>query len=578
MTKRLEIGLLVLIIAVGAYLRFSHWGALQLQSDEAMAAHLAMQFVRQGIFPTAGLMSSVGVTNPPLFIYVLIPLFAISSQPALVEMMIAALALGSVVVCWHIGRRYYGTIAGLTGAALFAVSPWAVIYSRQIWAQDIVPIITTLLLWAVHAVVMGGRPRAVFWVILLASCVAQIHFAGLAMLAAVLTILVVLRPRINWRWAAAGVVVATLLFLPYLVLQQKNNWLDFRRAAQTVGGTDQRIPPGMTVDPYFGHRLPSRDHWRHALAIMNAGQIEDVLGLTADPRADSQQTYARLRGGRGDYFSDTLTLGDWLLTGQRWLFVVALLFLAGTALRALRLQKAFPWVFVTTQPEKQSAWILILWFAAPLVVFGVTGLRTYLTYFVILYPMHFLILGAGFQTAVSRFKPLAARVACYGVLVAVLVGNGVLMLDFYRFIERHGGALGTYGTVLSFKEQTAKFLAERLDREQSQLVYDLTTDPQGTAKVRGRTVPELAKEVRLVQLARPGVVELPQLDLPFLILLQPPPGPAERIPADWTVMVVDGNKSHMEPRDWTQLSSLQHTNFGPMYLYYIKPDRPTERR
>src|SRR5206468_2749535 len=75
---------LVLIFGVGAWLRFSHLDLLEFQGDEAYAAQLALQFVKHGQLPTAGLMSSVGVTNPPLFIYLLIPMFAISANPVFV--------------------------------------------------------------------------------------------------------------------------------------------------------------------------------------------------------------------------------------------------------------------------------------------------------------------------------------------------------------------------------------------------------------------------------------------------------------------------------------------------------------
>ena len=161
--------LLALILAVGAWLRFSHLDLLEFQGDEAYAANLALEFVKHGKLPMAGLMSSVGVTNPPLFIYLLIPMFALSANPAVVSCCIAFLALAAVVVCWHVGRKYYGPVAGLAAAAFFAVSPWAVIYSRKIWAQDFVPIFATATMWAVHALVIGQAAEGGFLVCVAAA-------------------------------------------------------------------------------------------------------------------------------------------------------------------------------------------------------------------------------------------------------------------------------------------------------------------------------------------------------------------------------------------------------------------------
>src|ERR1041384_8462668 len=87
---------------------------------------------------------------------------------------------------------------------MFATAPWAVIYSRKIWAQDFVPVFVTGLMWAMHALVVGQKPKAIFWAVLLPLCVIQIHFSGLALTAMVVAILLLLRPKMDWRFAVAG--------------------------------------------------------------------------------------------------------------------------------------------------------------------------------------------------------------------------------------------------------------------------------------------------------------------------------------------------------------------------------------
>src|SRR5436309_3102688 len=113
---------LALIVAAGGWLRWSHLDWLEFGSDQTIAAMLALKFVKEGVLPQAGLMSSVGVMNPPLFIYLLIPMFALTQNVALVSAMIGLLSLGAVAACWHVGRTYYGKTAGLVAAALFAVA------------------------------------------------------------------------------------------------------------------------------------------------------------------------------------------------------------------------------------------------------------------------------------------------------------------------------------------------------------------------------------------------------------------------------------------------------------------------
>lgn len=500
MSRRVEWALLALILAIGAWLRFSRLDLLEFQADEAYAANLALDFVRHGKLPEAGLMSSVGVTNPPLFIYLLIPMFAINSSPVFVSGCIALLGLGAVAMTWHIGRKYYGSVAGLVAAAFFAVSPWAVIYSRKIWAQDFVPVFATATMWAVHAVVLGKKPKAIFWCVLLPLCVVQIHFSGLALTAAVVVILAWLRPKMDWKFAVAGLVAAIVLMIPYLRLQSATGWADFKQARQAMGGGQQwEQLRGITTHPITGYRLPSKQHLSYALAIMNAGRIEDVLGIAAGKEFDRANVWA----GRGrKYFESAV---DWVMLVQRIAFVAALVWAAVLAVKARM---------------KSAEAILILWLVVPVAVFFVTGLWTYLTYFVILYPAHFLVLGA----PGGRALPAKVVAAVAAVFVAASV---VYMAEYYRFVEANGGAQGTFGTALGHKIEAAKFLAER-----------------------GEPV---------LELNHAGQTEAPQLEWPFLIS-QWPAGAK----GSGTVVLLDGNRAAAFP------AQAPDTNFGPIRLYFVK--------
>jgi len=513
--KRVEYGLLAAIIAVGAYLRFSHLGLLEFQGDEAFAAQLALGFVKHGKLPLAGLMSSVGVTNPPLFSYLLIPMFTISENPVVVSCCIALTGLAAVVITWHIGRKYYSPVTGLVAAAFFAVSPWAVIYSRKIWAQDFVPILATGTMWAVHSVCLGNRPKAIFWCVLLPICVIQIHFSGIALTAAVVAILLWLRPKINWRFAGAGLAVAVVTILPYLKFQQAHDWADIRQAIHAVGGGQQwEQLGGVTTHPVTGYRLPSKQNPSYALAIMNAGRIEDVLGIAAGKEFDQSGIWGRTR----KYFFSPF---DWVLLTQRVAFVAALAWLVVVALRK--------------KEWKSSTWILALWFVVPVAVFMVAGLWTYLTYFAILFPVHFLVLGA-----VNLPRKVMASVA--GVFVGA---NVVFMLDYYRFVGQNGGAQGTFGTALGYKQQAARYLAE-----------------QGGAKLREECELQLAqnpsKQPMLVQLNHDGKPEYPQLEWPLLISLEKPAGSFTGM-----IVIVDGN------RETQPIAQPPTTNFGPIKLFFV---------
>ena len=75
--------ILTLIILLATYLRLSDLGLMEFKYDEAMVSVLTVDLVKGHVFPQVGIMSSVGLHNPPLFIYIMaIPfsLFKTSSQ------------------------------------------------------------------------------------------------------------------------------------------------------------------------------------------------------------------------------------------------------------------------------------------------------------------------------------------------------------------------------------------------------------------------------------------------------------------------------------------------------------------
>jgi len=533
MNRRSEWLGLAAIVAVAAWLRYSYFGLLEFQGDEAYAANLALQFVKTGKLPLAGLMSSVGVTNPPLFIYLLIPMFAINASPVFVSGCIALLGVAAVVMTWQIGRKYYGPVAGQVAGWFFAVSPWAVIYSRKIWAQDFVPVFATATMWALHALVLGKKPKAIFWCVLLPLCVVQIHFSGIALTVAVVVIVAWLRPKIDWRFAAAGIVAAGVTLAPYLYLQHQTGWGDFRQAMNTVGGGQQwEKLNGVTTHPVSGYRLPSKQNISYALAIMNGGRIEDVLGIAGDAEFDRAQIWSH----KAAHFTQTTTLGDWPLVVQR---------LACKNVRAGKVADA----------PARAAWILVLWLVVPVAVFTVAGLWTYLTYFAILFPAHFLVCGAGAQ----RLKPAMV----WGLAGVLAAGNVVFMLDYYRFVDRNGGAQGTFGTALEHKLAAARYLAAQGgDRLKLSCEKQIGLAFAHGAREQQRLAQALGQPA-VVQLSPEGKPELAQLDWPLLITQTKPAG-AGLVPTNTMFVIVDGN------REVKVVTQPPQTNFGPIRIYFTQ--------
>src|SRR6185436_12168680 len=100
---------------------------------------LALDLVHGHGVPLLGIDSSVGIRNPPVSVYLMAIPYLFTSNPVVATSYVALLSVIAVLLLYALVRRYYGPLAALVAAALYAVGPWAVIFSRKIWAQDMLP-------------------------------------------------------------------------------------------------------------------------------------------------------------------------------------------------------------------------------------------------------------------------------------------------------------------------------------------------------------------------------------------------------------------------------------------------------
>lgn len=226
--KRRDWLTLLLILFVASLLRFGQPGIVEFYHDEAMLSTLAQQMAAGETFPLTGINSSTGIPNPPISVYIMMLPYLITSDPQVATLFVMGLNVVGVGLLWLFGHRYFGQLAGLVAGLTYAVSPWAVLYSRKIWAQDFhTPFILLGLLlglygyWEASPRATGRAKRSQLFaqalclpILLLAM---QIHFAAWALLPLYLLILWQGRERIRWRAFIASVVLSALVMLPYAV-------------------------------------------------------------------------------------------------------------------------------------------------------------------------------------------------------------------------------------------------------------------------------------------------------------------------------------------------------------------------
>lgn len=214
---RRDVLLLACVVFVAGVLRLGQAGVVEYFHDDGMLATLAQELVTGERFAWTGIISSTGIPNPPMSVYVLAPLFALTLDPVFAIGGIMLWNVFGVAVLWGMAHRYGGRIVGLLAGMAYAVNPYAVLYSRKLWAQDYH---TPFLLLAIALALYGfaeGKRRG--WAQALALPLwlvgSQIHFAAWALLPVYGVI--AWRGRAVWHGRALLVsgTLAVAVVLPY---------------------------------------------------------------------------------------------------------------------------------------------------------------------------------------------------------------------------------------------------------------------------------------------------------------------------------------------------------------------------
>ncbi|HVW20522.1 MAG TPA: glycosyltransferase family 39 protein [Opitutaceae bacterium] len=414
MTKRERIALAV-ILALAALVRLWRLDLMEFKSDEAQACQLALQIAAHEHFPLTGLQASVGVPNPPLFVYLLALPLGLSADPVAAAAAIACANVAAVWICFLVGRRYFSAWSGLAAAALYALSPWAVVFSRKIWAQDLLPVFAGLFLLEAHAFIVERRPRALAGMIALAAAATQLHFSAFILGGVIAYLAIAGRETVRVRPLLAGLAIAGLLYAPYLCYLARSHGSDFANLGTRRAAWDAIVPAAKRLALAL----------RYPFSVSGADGIDSLVG--AQPAWAWPLALAAGLGGLGGL--------AWLCRRDR-----------GTGRFHARVA-------------------LLLWFALPTAALIATGVAPFIHYFIILYPLPFLGLAAALEPLGRRW-PAASR----AVLGLCLAAYAWLDLGVYRAVSGQGGAPADYGVAYRHKAAAADYIL-RENRGRPYLVW-----------------------------------------------------------------------------------------------------------
>jgi len=417
--------LLLGIMILAAGLRLSRLDLAEFKSDEAGIEREALALVNEGRFPTVGPSSSQGPAHPPLQIYLLAVPFGITQDPRLAVFLVALVHLGAAVVIYLIGERFFDHRAGLIAAFLFAVNPWAVYYARKIWTQNW-PLATTLFIFFLLLFVVERRSKALVGAALALVALVGTHLGGIAFVIVAVPVLILLRGQTERRWIVTAVLLLLLFALPYLFHDATHDWENLRGFFEL--GTGE-----VEID---------LDAARFAAWLSSGVHLQD------------------LTGARHIQFVDSVP-------DLRWLDVLAMALLGvGVIYLIFRVTRDLWRRHVGWEQSVGRDSIILMWLLVPVALQTRHSQPVYPHYFILLFPVQFLIIGiflsdaSDWARARLGLRPgrwlLAGIVALLTIIAAWQVYLGQ---HFVHFVAQYDTPDG-YGPVVGPLVKTASAAGE----------------------------------------------------------------------------------------------------------------------
>jgi 4-amino-4-deoxy-L-arabinose transferase-like glycosyltransferase len=424
--RRWEWGALALILLVAAVLRMGAPGITEFKRDEGNLAQLALDMAHGRNLPLLGLSSSVNVPNPPISVYLFAVPFIFSDSPIPATLFVGALNVIAVGLAWALARRYYGPGAAITAGVLYAASPWAVIYSRKIWAQDLLPpFVVATVFTGLLGYGEGKRwARWAHWPLL--AITVQIHYGAFTLIPLSLLMVALWPQHVRRRELLIGLGIAALTVVPAVIGAYQDGWLSLDRLRERTS--------------------ENADHQR----VISTTALDDawltVAGTDIHSLAGPEQFRRYL-----DSMPDAYPLFDLVP-------LAAVITAAGLAVRAIRRRDA------QSSPDV----VLFAWLVVPMIAFTWEWTHVAPHYMIPLMPAAFILCGAGLARMTSPPGLLSARkplLAAAAGLVVVIVGMQIyLYAELLHFLDRHATPDG-FGTPLHYLMDVRSAILEQHPRD-----------------------------------------------------------------------------------------------------------------
>ncbi len=404
----------LLIIGFSACFRLTNLDLIEFKADEAINLFLASRPLFGYPFPPGGTVSSIGLLNPPLFNYLLFPLILISFDPKIISGLIGLVNSLAIGFFFLILKRYFNLLTALITTLLFAFSPWAILFSRKIWPQNLLVPLTIFFFWSLLKIIKENRQNYWWLLTVFSLLIIQLHQAAIIFLFLLFVFLLLqrrFRPPLSQMFI--GIFIGLLPLLPYLTYV----WKNLGHQPEAIIVTKQRF--GSVFHPTVFLR---------PLQILNQGNFHFVLG------------------------TDTLTFQNRfpLIYQLRKVFYLEYLLLPFG-------------LFVFWLKERRFRFLTYAILGLPMIYF-LLHFEPFIHYFLIVLPFLFLFLANGLIHLIQS-KNRWFKFGSLSILISLIITSIVFNWAFFQLLKKQGGFQGDYGPIylVSATEVEKKLLPYKND-------------------------------------------------------------------------------------------------------------------
>lgn len=251
--NRFEALVIFLILLLASFFRFYHLQEyMTFLGDEGRDVLVVKRILVDHDFPLLGPPTSVGdIYLGPLYYYMMAIAMTISwLNPVAAAVMVAVIGILTVALIYYFGREWFGIVAGAVSAALYAISPVNIIYSRSSWNPNPAPFFALLIVLGFYKARKTGN---FLWLILTGIAMAfitQMHYLALILFPVIgllwlyeFFVKVKKEAKYKYFWLGSLGGLASFLFLmtPLVIFDFKYNFQNYYALSTFFGNRETTV-------------------------------------------------------------------------------------------------------------------------------------------------------------------------------------------------------------------------------------------------------------------------------------------------------------------------------------------------